>query len=467
MNDRILTIHDTDISGDHVVYLMSRDQRTQDNHALLAAQELALEHKLPLVVVFNLHSKIGERAYEHAEFMLKGLEEVAENLAKKDIHFLLTTDDILEKTLQSLNPAALYADFSPLKGPRQRIKELAKTLGCATYVVDTHNIIPVWKASEKQEFAAHTFRRKVHAHLEHFLQAPGELQKHPHTSNSLPPTLDFSEGYDFIKKHYPVRHITLAAEPGEKAAAKALADFIDNRLENYSAARNNIAQDGQSQLSPYLHFGQLASLRIALEVLYTVDARPLLFDEPKMANDNGKPTADTGMNALYEEMIVRKELSDNFCFYSNDYKSLAGAPDWAKKTLAEHANDPREHSYSFEQLEKGETHDTIWNAAQQELTNTGKLHGYLRMYWAKKILEWTDSAEQALEFTIILNDRYSIDGGDPNGYVGILWSIGGLHDRPWAEREIFGKIRYMNAGGLRRKFDVDAYVARVTQNSLV
>ena len=167
-----------------------------------------------------------------------------------------------------------------------------------------------------------------------------------------------------------------------------------------------------------------------------------------------------GMNTLFEEMIVRKELSDNFCLYSASYNSLDSVANWARNTLNEHAKDMREFVYTIKELESANTHDEAWNAAQTELKTTGKMHGYMRMYWAKKILEWSPDANTAISNCIYLNDSYSIDGCDPNGYVGILWSIGGLHDRPWIERPIFGKIRYMNRAGLKRKFDLDSYIKR-------
>ncbi|MFZ1483813.1 MAG: hypothetical protein WAS36_02280, partial [Candidatus Saccharimonadales bacterium] len=169
---------------------------------------------------------------------------------------------------------------------------------------------------------------------------------------------------------------------------------------------------------------------------------------------------EDGMNALFEEMIVRKELADNFCMYTEDVTSLDAAPNWAIETLTAHSHDLREHVYNLEEFEHAKTHDEIWNAAQLQLTKTGKMHGYMRMYWAKKILEWTPSAQTAVDYAVYLNDHYSLDGGDPNGYVGILWSMAGLHDRPWLERPIFGKVRYMNAAGLKRKFDTEAYVEK-------
>jgi len=167
------------------------------------------------------------------------------------------------------------------------------------------------------------------------------------------------------------------------------------------------------------------------------------------------------MNALFEEMVVRKELADNYCLHNDNYKSIIGAPTWAQATLESNKSTSRDFIYNLSEWEDYKTHDIIWNASQMELRKTGKIHGYMRMYWAKKILEWSVSPEEAISTAIYLNDKYSIDGGDPNGYVGILWSIAGLHDRPWFERPVFGKIRYMNAAGLRRKYQVDEYIERI------
>ena len=199
---------------------------------------------------------------------------------------------------------------------------------------------------------------------------------------------------------------------------------------------------GQSDLSPYLHFGQIAPQRVAWEIQQS--------DAPREAKQ-----------AFLEELIVRRELSDNFCWYNPDYDKFSGFPEWARKTLDQHRLDQRDFLYSLEEFEPGRTHDALWNAAQLEMVSRGKMHGYMRMYWAKKILEWTNSPEEALEIAIYLNDRYELDGRDPNGYVGVAWSIGGVHDRAWAERPVFGKIRYMSLAGCKRKFKVDEYIAKV------
>jgi deoxyribodipyrimidine photo-lyase len=238
----------------------------------------------------------------------------------------------------------------------------------------------------------------------------------------------------------------MIVEPDEKQALLTAKKFIGQRLCRYGQDSNNPCKEGQSGLSPYLHFGQLSAQRLALLV-----SQAQLGSEEK--------------EHFLEELIVRRELSDNFCLYEPAYDSVDGFPQWAQKTLGEHRSDTREYIYTFADFEAGNTHEALWNACQLDLVQSGKLHGFLRMYWAKKILEWTPDPETALAYAITLNDCYSLDGRDPNGYTGIAWAIGGVHDRAWRERPVFGKIRYMNLAGCRRKFDVDAYIASVTRNA--
>jgi deoxyribodipyrimidine photo-lyase len=454
-----LHVADND-TGASVVYIMSRDQRVNDNHALMLAQNKALELKLPLVVVFNLLPHTGFRAREHYQFMIDGLREVAKTLKDLNIRLVIVTGEAtttIPAVCNQLSPAHIYADFNPMPHARTLQKILARTLGCSYTVVDTHNIIPAWVVSDKQEFAAHTMRRKIHKCLQTYMLEPEQVVKHSYSYEAAIEEISFDQA-DEIVAGIEASGIVHSFDSGESAAHKRLQDFIRDDLADYARGRNDISVDRQSNLSPYLHFGQISSLRVALEVLYATEDTPLLFTEPRMASAGETPSTLDGLNALFEEMIVRKELSDNFCLHTDDPFLLSSAPRWAQDSLDLHRLDPREHVYAVEQFESANTHDSIWNAAQRQMTKTSKMHGYMRMYWAKKILEWTESPEDAINIAIYLNDKYSLDGGDPNGYVGILWSIAGLHDRPWRERPIFGKVRYMNAAGLKRKFDIDSYV---------
>lgn len=460
---RSLPLNTSPFDGSSVIYVMSRDQRVQDNHALIEAQTLAIEQKVPLYVLFVLKT-IKSRSREHYAFMLTGLQEVASDLQSKNISFIMRSGNSAQQITDFANEVkagGIIFDFSPLKNARAIAKKVASNVSVPVTVVDTHNIIPIWIASTKQEFAAHTMRRKVHQNLNTFLVAPNQIQKHPFKANKAT-SITFVDAKQFIQA-IPASGIKINHKPGEKAAHAQLQRFLEKDIEKYALLRNDIAEDHQSNLSPYLHYGQLSSLRVAIETTAYVNETPLLLQSFKLAQSGEVPSAADGMNALLEEIIVRKELSDNFCFYSDSYTSLKAAPAWAQASLASHANDPREFVYTKEEWEACNTHDEVWNASQAEMNKSGKLHGYLRMYWAKKILEWSASPEDALKTAIYLNDKYSIDGADPNGYVGILWSIGGLHDRPWFDRPVFGKVRYMNEAGLRRKYDVSAYIKRVNE----
>lgn len=226
--------------------------------------------------------------------------------------------------------------------------------------------------------------------------------------------------------------------PGEKAAHEKLRTFIFDKLPTYHEDRNDPTIDGQSGLSPYLHFGHIAAQRVLLEI---------------QKHKNNRQAED----AFIEELTVRRELADNFCFYNKNYDNPGGFPHWARQTLIDHIHDKREFIYSLEQLETAHTHDDLWNAAMTQARKTGIMHGWLRMYWAKKILEWSETPEVAMNHATFLMDKWFIDGRESNGFTGIAWSMGGVHDRAWFERPIFGKVRYMNYNGAKRKFNIIAY----------
>ena len=446
--ESISTLQNSDAGG-CVLYVMSSDQRVRDNQALLAAQDHALRLGLPLAVVFCLLPKAGFRAREHYQFMLDGLQQIENDLATYSIPFMMLIGDPYDRLMAAfyhVKPSVVYFDFNPLRGARALQTKLSQSVSFPCYVVDTHNIVPVWRASDKLEVGARTLRPKIHRQLNEYLVAPGSLHPHPHRWHGPIMQLhSLSNQVQEVLDDLPANGQHLAFESGEAAALRMVDDFIAYRLRGYARTRNDPTIDGTSNLSPYLHFGQLSSLRVVLCVEAAVSA-----DE----------TLRTDADVLIEEMVIRKELSDNWCLYNADYDKLEGAARWAQATLQKHSSDPREHIYSSEQLTNAQTHDPAWNAAQRQLVATGKMHGYMRMYWAKKVLEWSSSPQQALGTLIYLNDFYSIDGGDPNGYAGIMWSIAGVHDRPWGERPVYGTIGSMVYTGLKRKFTVRDYENR-------
>jgi photolyase PhrII len=425
-----------------VLYWMSRDQRSRDNWALLFAQETALEKKSPLLVVFCLVPKFSGAAFRQYAFMIKGLQEIEQSLKKKDIPFVCLFGDPKEKIpqwLRQTHASCLITDFDPLHIKRRWKDEVGRVIDIPFMEVDAHNIIPCWVASGKQEFGAYTLRPKIHRLLDEFLEEIPPLKKHPVTWEKKSSDIDWTAVIKNLKIKAALPEVAWLT-PGEKAAGKALHDFLQTRLAFYNNKRNDPNQKGQSDFSPYLHFGQLSAQRIALELRNI-----------SKCHDSKK--------SFLEELVVRRELSDNFCFYNSQYDQFEGFPNWAQKTLNEHRRDPREYLYTEGEFEKGQTHDPLWNAAQMEMVRKGKMHGYMRMYWAKKILEWTASPEEAQQIAVSLNDKYELDGRDPNGYTGIAWSIGGVHDRAWGERSVFGKIRYMSFNGAKSKFDVAEYIA--------
>jgi deoxyribodipyrimidine photo-lyase len=426
-----------------VVYWMSRDQRIHDNWALLFAQKLAIEQKVPLAVIFCLVPQFLHATIRHYGFMIQGLREIEAALFKKNIGFSLLIGSPAREVPGFINKHrahSLIADFDPLHIKIKWKDEAVHHIAIPFLEVDAHNIVPCRAASLKQEYGAYTLRPKINRLLPEFLDDFPLLKKHPFTLSAPAKRIDWERVLGSLPINRDVGEVSWL-KPGENAARNALNSFLNTRLQNYNDQRNDPTLDGQSGLSPYLHFGHLSAQRVALEV-------------KKRAGRTESATA------LLEELVVRRELSDNFCFYNPNYDRFAGFPEWARKTLNAHRTDRREYIYSLKEFENASTHDDLWNAAQIEMTVKGKMHGYLRMYWAKKILEWTETPENAMEIAIYLNDKYELDGRDPNGYTGIAWSIGGVHDRAWGERPVFGKIRYMSYNGCKSKFNVKAYIEK-------
>lgn len=372
-------------------------------------RELRLEDNWGMLFALNLAEKYKKNfrviinlqdikySKMQEQFLFDGLNVFKNNLALNKIDF-----EVFTKTAQNINAGVAIVDFNPL----DKIHNISKLFDCAVFEVDSHNIIPARFISDKQEFSAATLRRKVYTNLANFLT-------------------EFPKPFKIAKSNTILK----------------LEDFIKNKLDYYAEQKNDPNKSITSHLSPYLHFGFISAQRIAIEVIKSGASRE-------------------NKEAFLEELIVRKELSDNFCLYCKSINTLECAPIWAKNSLNAHKQDIRAYTYDLEEFEYGKTHDELWNKIQQNLLKRGKIHGYLRMYWAKKILEWSNTPEEALEIAIYLNDKYALDGNDPNGYVGILWSIGSLHDRPFSDRMVMGKIRYMSLNSCKKKFDVEKYLIK-------
>lgn len=441
---RIQVLQTGEQTAGPVVYVMAREQRVHDNWALLAALTSARERGESFYVIFALAPMFNHGSARHNEWMVKNLEEVASECEALGIPFTViygAWEESLPAFVEAHSVSELYFDFNPLEPVSKWRTAVAQAVSIPVSVVDARNIVPCWVASPKAEFAAATFRPKIHRVLPEFLTPFPKL-----TADVLPkakhqlPVIDWATVRAYRQCDY-AEPIPDRLVSGSRAAERVLREFISHRLATYDTDRNDPMKDGVSDLSPYLRWGVLSAQRVAL----TVEGS----EAPRAAKD-----------AFLEELIVRRELSDNFCYYTKDHTKITAAHPWAQKTLAEHAHDPREYTYTYEQFRDAKTHDDLWNAAQTQMVAEGKMHGYLRMYWAKKILEWTPDPQTAIDIALRLNDTYELDGRDSNGVVGVLWSMAGVHDRAWTERPIFGKIRYMNYAGCKRKFDVPGFVRR-------
>jgi len=438
---RAAGLNDISVRPGPVIYWMSRDQREADNRALLYAQDMAIARKQPLAVVFTLAGSFLGAAERQYSFMMEGLALLEKRLEQLRIPFFILPGNPPEEIVKftKKNKAGeLVADFSPLKIHREWKDRVSGRIGTAFIEIDSHNIVPCRIASGKQEFSARTLRPKIHRLLPEFLTPVPAVKPHPFPWPVKTGKNDFKMLHGTIKADKSVGKLRWI-NPGEAEASKVLRNFIKMKLDGYGADRNNPDKDGQSNFSPYIHFGQISAQRIALEI--------------ERAGRDMESTA-----SFIEELIVRRELAENFCFYNNRYDSFEGIPEWAKKTLTIHIKDIREYIYSEKQFENAETHDDLWNATQREMVNRGKMHGYMRMYWAMMILEWSRTPEEAFSTAVRLNARYELDGRDPNGYAGIAWSVGGLHDRPWFKRPVFGSVRYMGGKGIRAKFNIERYI---------
>jgi len=414
-----------------VLYWMQASQRAFWNPALEFAIDLANEHKLPVLVVFGLTPNYPEANLRHYAWMLQGLREAAQALRERDIGFVMRLGNPPDVALSLADRAAvLVTDRGYLRHQRAWRAYLAERASCSVIEIEGDAVVPVETAYPRQAVSAAVLRRRIQPLLPRFLR-PLQEQAPQVRANFDEPSLDL----DSLENIFAQLEVDRLVEPvdlpsGTHAARAQLRSFLEKNLARYAELRNDPRHDATSGLSPYLHFGQISPVEIAWEVSRV--------DHPSA-------------HVFLEELIIRRELAINFVWYNPNYDTWAGLPQWAQQTLQAHAADPRPAIYSLNQLESAQTDDPIWNAAQSALIRTGRMHNYLRMYWGKRLLVWTAHPEEALRIGLYLNNKYALDGRDPNSYAGVGWCFG-LHDRPFSERPIFGKVRPMTPEGFTRKY---------------
>ncbi len=431
--------------GRYALYWMQASQRAHYNHALEYAILRANELNLPVVTMFGITSRFPEANARHYAFMLEGLRELEGELDRRGIQLVVLKKPPVGAVAEMAGDAALVVtDRGYLRVQKSWRERVASKLPCSLVQVESDVAVPVGVASQKEEYAAATIRPKIRKHLKKYLRP---LKQTPVKRDSLGLRFggfainDVSAALRQLRVGRSVERVS-AFKGGTSHAKRLLRDFIEDKLQDYTKLRNDPSVDCVSHMSLYLHFGQISPLYVALQIARVRD---------KSAE---------AKEAYLEELIVRRELSMNFVHHNGNYDSFDALPNWARETLATHRRDKRKYVYTLKELEGARTHDGYWNAAQKEMLVTGKMHNYMRMYWGKKILEWTATPEKAFRIALYLNNKYELDGRDPNSFAGVAWCFG-KHDRPWPERPVFGKVRYMSASGLRRKFDMAEYVRNV------
>lgn len=438
-----------DGQGRCVLYWMQRAQRGVDNHAVNLAVQVGNALGLPVVVYFAGISNFPHANLRHYVFLNQGLPDIEEDLATRNITFLMrrAPNESHTRLISDVQAAMVIGDENPMREPERWRQQLAKQISVPFWTVDTDVVVPS-KLIEKAQYGAYTIRPRLYKLLPEYL-VPYEnphaeyAWKRPKNFEADSVHEDMTRGWkDFDRSVGPVA----AWHGGMHTALARLELFTTKLLPEYEVQRNKPETDGTSCLSPWLHYGHIGPQTIALAVDAAAKKNPAL----KAARDS-----------YFNELIAWRELTINFVKFQPNYDNAECAEAWAKKTIAEHARDERERLYTLEQMEGAETYDELWNAAQTQMVRHGWMHNYMRMYWAKKILEWTPDASTAFQNCVYLNDKYFLDGRDPGGYGGIAWAIVGKFDRAWGSRPIFGKIRYMSGASTGRKFDSKRYIQQM------
>jgi deoxyribodipyrimidine photo-lyase len=437
--------------AEYVLYWSQMNRRAGSNHALAHAVSLANQHDLPVL----FYEGLG-RTYPYANdrlhtFILEGVPDTAKELKNLGIGYLFYSrrrssdaNDILYRL--AAKAACVVTDDYPTFIAATNNRVVPPKLDVAYHAVDSSCVVPM-SCHANREWAAYTFRPKIQRLLPEYFKSL-VMAKVKLRFDAQLPEFHMELRKDDVASLVAECEIDHSVKPskefrgGSVEAHRLLGEFLQHKLRRYARDRNDPTAHATSDLSAYLHFGHISSLEVALAVKEYAREHRLIAIE------------------FLEELLVRRELAFNFARHTPNLDSLEVLPNWAQKTLAAHANDPRDPLYTPAQLEAAETHDPLWNATQKELLLRGKIHGYYRMYWGKKIIEWVATHAEALAVMLHLNDKYALDGRDPNTYTNILWCFG-LHDRPWFERPIFGQVRYMSLDGMKRKTDVKAYIQEI------
>ncbi len=450
--------------GEYVLYWMQSSHRLEENWALRAAIRTADRVNRPLVIHQGLDPSYPYAADRHHTFILQGARDTARDAESRGLYYqfvLRPQRDDDRRVVDRLAARAyvVITDLFPTAGIRERVDRFADRVQCRVLAIDSVCTVPSG-AFEKAEYAARTIRPKIAKLLDHSLEPVADAVPRVPVNEALRASLratiserglsllpiatmsdaDIAAAVSRCDIDHAVPAVSLPG--GSVAAADRLTAFVSRELAPYAERRNEASvHDGTSRLSPYLHFGQIASARVVRE-----------------ARASGAPPES--LDAFVQQVTTWRELSYNWCLRTRDYDRLEALPAWIQKTMAEHVRDPRPMLYAFDTLESAQTHDALWNAAQRELVSQGVIHNYPRMLWGKTVLLWTENYEQARSWLYHLNDKYALDGRDPNSVGGIMWCLG-LWDRPWGNKPIWGGIRPMVTSRAKLKFDVAGYIRRV------
>jgi len=429
-------------NGEYVLYIMEMSQRANQNFALETAIYYANLLKKPLIVYFNLNSFSKRLNLRHYVFMLEGIIKLKKVLTQRGIKIIIRNSEFFEKDVKLVNRAVLViVDRGYLKYQKIWRQNLARIINIPMIEIEGDVICPIETVSNKKESNARTLRPKIMKLLPYFLEIVPQLDLKVCSHNIEISSWEEENIYKYLEKLsidksvFPVEYF----KGGEDEALKRLEIFIKEKLHLYAKYRVDPGFNVTSELSPYLRFGQISPIQILLKILKET------------------PLEDENVKSFFNELVVWRELARNYVWYNSLYDQYEGLPLWARKTLEDHINDPREYLYEIFQFEKGETDDPYWNAAQKELLKKGKIHNYIRMYWCKKLIEWTKNPKKAFEIACYLNNKYALDGEDPNSYSGISWCFG-TFDHPFLERPIYGKIRKMTKTSLTSKLYFKEYL---------